>query len=329
MTWATPADFVPSLDWYRRKCRAYSDAWVENYGARPGRVNVALAVSVATHETRAGDAWPGEDGIVGTDDDENNWGATTLRALNDAERFALATDALERLIAAGVGPRDGEGWERLFFDSFKYTREALYLRGGLDVIRAQRALEIKADGKWGPKSEAAFLAAFGPDLEPEDLFPDVDARYPLTEAQARILLPMTPSVAKGHAARATEAMAVLRRAFLHTGYALPQAVIHCDSTPEHGAYFVWFARFMSEKDGAKYFQKLLAGLDKPKAARAVLERGGTPYELAAAMYGAGYYTGFKEKNKVYEDGRTGRELNIAAYTDRIQAHYPSAYAAAA
>jgi hypothetical protein len=287
-------------------------------------VNVALGVSVAIHETLAGDAWPGPDGIVGTSDDENNWGATTLRALNSAEQWALATDALERIIAAGIEPPVGS---RLRFNNFRYRW--IPTVPGVDVVAMQKALGFRGadvDGKLGPKTMAAFTAwaADTPGLTPEDVWPKELGAAPISAAEALAVRPITPSVSNGHAARATEAMAVLRRAFAPG--TLPPAVIHCDSTPEDGQYFVWFAAFVSEKAGAMYFQTLLN-----KFGRAVLEAGGSPTDLARAMYGRkyGYYTGFFERDRVYEDGRTGAEKNIAAYAARISAPYPAVYAAAA
>jgi hypothetical protein len=197
---------------------------------------------------------------------------------------------------------------------------------GVDVLAMQKALGVAQDGKLGPKTLAAFeLWREGLELKPEDVWPKDGPGQPLSAAEQSAIQSITPTVTKGHAARASEAMAVLRRAYLHTGIQLPPAVIHCDSTPENGPYFVWFAAFMSEKAGAMYFQQLLN-----KYGRSVLESDGTPLELATAMYGRkyGYYTGFFERDKVYEDGRTGAEKNIAAYAKDIQAHYPAVLAAA-
>lgn len=85
------------------KADAFVHAWRMNYGDDPSLQAVVLGLSVAQHETRAGDAWPGADGVVGTADDENNWGATTLRALNAEERAVLK--------AAGITPTVGAGHE--------------------------------------------------------------------------------------------------------------------------------------------------------------------------------------------------------------------------
>lgn len=73
-----------------------ADALVEGWrrvfvGETPPVSAVVLALSVAQHETRCGDAWPGE----------YNWGATTLRSLTAAERDVLAK--------AGIAPTVGHG----------------------------------------------------------------------------------------------------------------------------------------------------------------------------------------------------------------------------
>lgn len=229
-----------TVAWYERKADAVVHAWRQLYGVDPPFLAVVLALAVAIHETNAGDSWPGPDGVVGTCDDENNWGATTLRALNAAERSVL--------------------------------------------------------------SQAGIL-------------PTVDA---------------------SHVARAKAAMIALAA----SGLPLPQGVIHCDSAPEQGPYFVWFASFPTPVDGAAYFLKLLCGVQQPKAAKAVLlSPDGTEMKLAAAMYGAGYYTGFKKRKSLYHQvvgkwveikpgetpqgpTRTGAELNIAAYGGALQALTP-------
>lgn len=227
--------------WYQNKADALVHAWRMNYGDDPPLVAVVLALAVALHETRAGDAWPGADGVVGTEDDEHNWGATTLRALNAAERAAVK--------AAGIFPTVGAGHE----------------------ARAKAA-------------QAAIVAA---------------------------------------------------------GLPLPQANIHCDSAPDLGPYFVWFAAFSTDADGAAYFLKLLAGLKTRKMAYQVLTQGGSETQLATAMYLASYYTGFFKKNSLYvlEGGkwrelkdetpptgavvRKGSELNIAAYAGALQKITPT------
>ncbi len=229
-----------TVAWYEKKADALVHAWRMQYGTDPPFLAIVLALAVAIHETNAGESWPGPDGIVGTCDDEHNWGATTLRALNAAERTVLS--------AAGI----------------------------------------------------------------------------------------LPTVGPVHEARAKAAMLALAT----SGLPLPQAVIHCDSAPNQGPYFVWFASFKTDVDGAAYFLKLLCGVQQPKAAKAVLlDPAGTELRVAAAMYGAGYYTGFYKKKSVYhqvngkwvevkpgetptEPTRLGADLNIAAYGGAMRALTP-------
>lgn len=214
--------------WYQDKADSLVHAWRMDYGDDPTLRGVTLALSVAIFETRAGDAWPSE----------HNWGATTLRALNAAEKAAVR--------AAGI----------------------------------------------------------------------------------------FPTVGAGHPERAKAAQA----AIVAAGLPLPQGNIHCDSAPGIGAYFVWFASFPNDVEGAAYFLKLLAGLTKPKAARAVLTSDtGTEVQLATAMYFAGYYTGFYKKTSLYAfvdakwtelaagalppagaQTKRGSDLNIAAYASGLQ-----------
>lgn len=227
--------------WYQNKADAIVHAWRMNYGDDPPLNAVVLALSVAIFETRAGDAWPGPDGVLGTADDEHNYGSTTLRALNAAEKAAVK--------AAGIYPTVGAGHE----------------------ARAKAA-------------QAAIVAA---------------------------------------------------------GLPLPQGNIHCDSAPNIGPYFVYFASFHTDADGAAYFLKLLAGLKTRKVAYGVLTQGGNEVSLATAMYLANYYTGFFKKTSYYvlESGKwreikgdemllglptkKGSDLNIAAYAGALQRITPT------
>lgn len=201
-----------STAWYQSKANALFAAWQRDYAVLPSTHEIVLCLAVATHETHCGDSWPGS----------HNWGATTLRALNAAEREAVRTAGL------------------------------------------------------------------------------------------------MPSVGPGHEALARAA----QQAIVSAGLPLPAGEIHCDSAPGIGAYFVWFAAFDNDVDGAAYFLKLLAGVQMKKAAWGVLNApGGTERQLAAAMYAAGYYTGFFRRDKDYTlpDGRVvkGAELNVAAYAKAL------------
>lgn len=86
---------------WHQKADALSEAWTERYGSVLPVAGVALALGPAQLETRCGDAWPGPDGLVGTDDDERNWGACTLRSLNAEERAAVAEAGLRPTVGPG------------------------------------------------------------------------------------------------------------------------------------------------------------------------------------------------------------------------------------
>ncbi len=92
---------------WQDKADALGAAWHARYGAgQPGgrdltTEGLALGLGPAQLETRCGDAWPGPDGLVGTADDERNWGACTLRSLNAVEHAVLK--------AAGIYPTIGTG----------------------------------------------------------------------------------------------------------------------------------------------------------------------------------------------------------------------------
>lgn len=204
---------------WRSKADAFVDGWRAEYGGEtPPLHAVILGLSVAQHETHCGDSWPGPDGLVGTEDDENNWGATTLRALNAAERAVLA-------------------------------------KAGL-----------------------------------------------------------APTVGPGHNERAKAAMDALRA----SGLPLPQGVIHCDSSPRLGPYFVFFASFPTPWEGARYFVHLLCGSGGKRPAHAVLlDPAGTEQQLADAMYRAGYYTGFNDPKQP-----GGAQKNVDAYAGSLRAISP-------
>lgn len=86
---------------WHKKADALSAAWTARYGSVLPVAGIAVGLGPAQLETRCGDAWPGPDGLVGTDDDERNWGACTLRGLNAEERKAVAD--------AGLAPTIGPG----------------------------------------------------------------------------------------------------------------------------------------------------------------------------------------------------------------------------
>lgn len=110
-----------STERWQSKARAFSAGWRERFGVDPPRPAVVLGLAVAEHETRCGDAWPGE----------YNWGAVQDRRLNDDEKAAIASiaphpstvaAAREALKAAGqrwnglhVDSSPGKGYYWIFF----------------------------------------------------------------------------------------------------------------------------------------------------------------------------------------------------------------------
>lgn len=90
----------PKIARWHRKADALAAAWERRNGALPAKHTVLLALCPPSAETRCGDSWPGPDGELGTQDDENNWGATTARSLNAEELAAVKAAG----IVATVGP---------------------------------------------------------------------------------------------------------------------------------------------------------------------------------------------------------------------------------
>lgn len=84
---------------WQEKYDALATAHSQRYGIDLPRDGVILGLGPAQLETRCGDAWPGPDGLVGTDDDERNWGACTLRSLNAAEAKCLRDAKISPTIA--------------------------------------------------------------------------------------------------------------------------------------------------------------------------------------------------------------------------------------
>lgn len=280
-------------DWVRRKGTAFRNAWLDLYGSPPSIHAGVLGLSVATHETMCGDAWKGPDGILGTQDDEHNWGATTLRALNGDERIVLAAKARELLGEHELASLDANS--RIEFSSNPPPWRYVWIDN--------------ANGK----------------------------RRELNELERAAVAPLLPSVGTGHEIRAKRAHETLLAGLPDCPAGNPadgrHGAIHCDSSPGLGAYFVWFAAFPSDVEGCAYFLRILAGrLGAPKAAKGVLEReSGTEQELAQAMYGAHYFTGFHDPKKTYTatDGRSmlGAQMNIDAYASALRKLTPGIRAA--
>lgn len=95
----------------------------------------------------------------------------------------------------------------------------------------------------------------------------------------------------------------------------PGCALHCDSTPTGGPYFVFFAAFPTEEEGFAYF----ASFFKTAAEKQAIADG-NPSELAAAMFHAGYYTGFHKNDPA---------ANIADYAAALNRIFPSIVAALA
>lgn len=298
------------------KLPAFREGWRSVHGEEPTANECVIGLSVALHETSAGDAWKGPDGILGTQDDEHNWGATTLRTLRAHEQFLIGAAALARIIDAGLPARG----TRLWFNRFRYSWQTYENGSGEpDVAAMQRDLGFKGaaiDGKVGPKTMAALEDQY-PGTDPSLYWPKIKLVTPLNSGELEAVRPIHPTVAKGHPARAAEAMRVLSEGFAPED--LPPAVIHCDSTPKDGAYFVWFAAFPTDADGAEYFIRFLRYSGELAAMKS-----GNPFDMAAAMYDAHYFTGFNDPD---EPG--GDERNIADYAAGISKHMASVRAAIA
>ncbi len=98
---------------WQSKFDALSEAYRLSYGKDLPHAGVILGLCPAQLETKCGDAWPGPDGLVGTEDDERNWGACTLRGLNAAERAVLNAAGIFPTINAGHNNRAAEAMQAL------------------------------------------------------------------------------------------------------------------------------------------------------------------------------------------------------------------------
>ena len=135
-------------DRIRLKATAYTMAWARIFGTEPSLHNVMLGLAPALFETAAGDSWKGPDGLLDTEDDPNNWGATTLRPLNSAELAAVA--------AAGIKPTLGPDRDKRARDA-----EAAIRAAGLSLPRG----EIHCDSR--PTKKGTVVYGFA--LSNEDL----------------------------------------------------------------------------------------------------------------------------------------------------------------
>ena len=132
-----------SPDRIRQKATAYTMAWARIFRTEPSLHNIMLGLAPALFETAAGDAWKGPDGLLDTEDDPNNWGATTLRPLNASELAAVA--------AASIKPTLGPGREERARAAEKAIRAA-----GLPLPRG----EIHCDSRPAKTGTVVYFTFF-------------------------------------------------------------------------------------------------------------------------------------------------------------------------
>ena len=130
-------------DRIRLKATAYTMAWARIFRTEPSLHNIMLGLAPALFETAAGDSWKGPDGLLDTEDDPNNWGATTLRPLNSAELAAVA--------AAGIKPTLGPDRDKRARDA-----EAAIRAAGLSLPRG----EIHCDSRPTKKGTVVYFTFF-------------------------------------------------------------------------------------------------------------------------------------------------------------------------
>lgn len=141
------------------------------------------------------------------------------------------------------------------------------------------------------------------------------------ERQAVVAAGVSPTVGAGRDAAAKAAEAAIGAAGMPSPLGPPvTGRIHCDSYPGRGAYFVWFAAFDDDIAGAAYF---LRAICRTGAERAALQTG-SAQSMAAAMYAAGYYSGFHPHSTL-----EGNQANIDDYARMIGSSLPAIRAALA
>ena len=122
------------------KAASLVTAWRRRYGSPPSRHAALLVLAVAEHETRCGDAWPGE----------HNWGAVQRRAMTADER------ALER---EGKVPPPRDAFEALHGDSSPVNGKyrACFWRFPSDIEGADKLLEVLLDKRPSIKKDVDAL----------------------------------------------------------------------------------------------------------------------------------------------------------------------------
>lgn len=126
----------------------------------------------------------------------------------------------------------------------------------------------------------------------------------------------------------------------------PKGGLHADYSPNKKAYyFVWFAKFATEAEGAHYCVHVLAE-QRPTCRTVMTAAMGSEYELAEKMYASHYYEGFRNPKALYEKyagawhtiapsdpaqgpRSTGAALNIADYAGALSNLTPGIRAALA
>lgn len=284
----------------------FRPAWQRKFAKQATLNERVIGLSVAIGETLAGDAWPGEDMIVGTDDDERNKGATNRRKLNADERLVVAAKGRELLARPDIPQR---------------------------VMHSETdRLDFTAVGEGGMPMRFRWLIT--------DTVTGKQLSVAVSPQEAAALAPLTPIVSKGHEARARAVNQLLASVLSNSPAGDEptdgkQGVIHCDSHPGLGPFFVWFAAFrdpdkpneIDELESWVYYLDILCRSAEERAALS----SGDPGAMARAMYHQGYYGGFHVGKQDYTqpDGSIvkGAELNIRDYTHVIARQVPSVRAA--
>jgi hypothetical protein len=128
---------------YETKADTVVMAWRRRYdGVVPSRHATLLICSVAEHETRCGDAWPGE----------HNWGAIQRRTMSEAERATVRT---------GDKPEPRDAFEALHGDSSPIhgRYQVWFWRFPNDVEGANKLLEVLLDKRPSIKNDLDRLSA--------------------------------------------------------------------------------------------------------------------------------------------------------------------------
>lgn len=118
----------------------------------------------------------------------------------------------------------------------------------------------------------------------------VQLRSP-NDAERAVLASVKPSPKNTQAARDALAAAGLEE---------PKGALHADWSPtKHDFYWVYFAKFGSDVDGARYFLNVLAK-KRPTCCVVLRDPYGTERALAERMHQTGYYEGFQSPAKHYK-----------------------------